>query len=279
LLKWFEILERRFQIPLFYLDFPQPIKGGPDKNSLSYVASQIQRLIRDLSRWSGKTFAKARYEKVMKTSVAVGRLWQEVQQLAAARPSPINGFDLFVYMSALVTQRGKKETLLFLESLVAEMKEKIQRGQSDFPTQEKGRLLYEGLPCWSALYSMQVPFLQEGIALVASPYAASFGLVYSSSEEMLKAYYAIPPALSFEDALALREKAIEESQPDGLAFALLRTCKIYSGFYYEMERRLSEKSGKPCLLFDADQADEKDFSMAQYQTRLQAFSEILKEGK
>ena len=51
---------------------------------------------------------------------------------------------------------------------------------------------------------------------------------------------------------------------------------------YEMSRQIGEQCSIPVVSFDGDQADPRNFSEAQYDTRVQGLTEIMqanKEGK
>ena len=55
----------------------------------------------------------------------------------------------------------------------------------------------------------------------------------------------------------------------------MRSCKPWVGIMFEMERQLSQKHDLPYTMFDADQADPRVFSEAQFETRLQGLQEAM----
>ena len=58
-----------------------------------------------------------------------------------------------------------------------------------------------------------------------------------------------------------------------------RSCKQWSAISYEMERDFREKTGLPTATFDGDQADPRNFSEAQYDTRVQGLIEVKEANK
>lgn len=44
---------------------------------------------------------------------------------------------------------------------------------------------------------------------------------------------------------------------------------------YELGRRLEKETGIPVVSFDGDQADPRNFSEAQYDTRIQGLNEVM----
>lgn len=279
LLKWFEILKERFQIPLYLIDIPQTMKGKVDEDTLLYVSSQIGEVIESLAEFTNTTFSNERFSEVLEIASACGKVWRNIHSLLSSTPSPINGFDLFVMMSLMVVRRGRKETLDAFRLYESELRSMVQEKKSRYPGKEKQRVYLEGLTCWANLMEMQLPLLERGINLVGSTYTELFGLVYDSYPEMVKAYCEIPNALSLEEGILRRKDAILKSKADGILFNVTRSCRIWCGNEYEMERRLQEETGLPTLVFDGDQADKRNFSYAQYETRVQAFDEIMKENR
>ena len=48
---------------------------------------------------------------------------------------------------------------------------------------------------------------------------------------------------------------------------------------FEVQRQITEKTGVPSVIFDGDQTDPRAFSLAQYETRIQALVEMMEERK
>ena len=48
---------------------------------------------------------------------------------------------------------------------------------------------------------------------------------------------------------------------------------------YELERVIREETGIPTAVFDGDQADPRNFSEAQYDTRIQGLVEVMAANK
>jgi len=48
---------------------------------------------------------------------------------------------------------------------------------------------------------------------------------------------------------------------------------------FEVQRRVEAATGVPSVIFDGDQTDPRAFSLAQYETRVQALVEMMEERK
>ena len=66
---------------------------------------------------------------------------------------------------------------------------------------------------------------------------------------------------------------------DGVLVHYNRSCKPWSGYMAEMQRRFTDDLGVPCAGFDGDQADPRNFNEAQYETRVQGLVEAMEANK
>ena len=74
-------------------------------------------------------------------------------------------------------------------------------------------------------------------------------------------------------------KLIKDNNVEGLLVHTNRSCKLWSGFMQEMSRQIGAECGIPVVAFDGDQADPRNFSEAQYDTRVQGLMEIMEANK
>ena len=72
---------------------------------------------------------------------------------------------------------------------------------------------------------------------------------------------------------------INEFSLDGIVFHSNRSCKLMDFRTYEVQRRITERTGCPSVIFDGDQTDPRVFSDAQYETRIQALLEMMEKNK
>ena len=86
-------------------------------------------------------------------------------------------------------------------------------------------------------------------------------------------------AINFERSADMRLKVLRENNCDGAIIHINRSCKQWSGQMYELERVIREETGIPTAVFDGDQADPRNFSEAQYDTRIQGLVEVMAANK
>ena len=75
------------------------------------------------------------------------------------------------------------------------------------------------------------------------------------------------------------EQLIRDFDVDGVVFHSNRSCKLMDFRTYEVQRRITERTGCPSVIFDGDQTDPRVFSDAQYETRIQALLEMMEKNK
>ena len=151
--------------------------------------------------------------------------------------------------------------------------ENHKNGTSTFRTEEKYRILFEGIACWPYLRATSTGLKSRGINMVTTIYADAFGYDYDSFEGMIKAYCSVPNAINLEKSRDKRIKLCKDNHVEGMLIHTNRSCKLWSGFMYEMGRQVGKAS------FDGDQADPRNFSEAQYDTRVQGLMEIMEANK
>ena len=108
--------------------------------------------------------------------------------------------------------------------------------------------------------------------------------MYDNLDGLVKAYCKAPNSVSIEQGVAWREGLIRDNKVDGVLVHYNRSCKPWSGYMPEMQRRFTKDMGIPTAGFDGDQADPRNFNAAQYETRVQGLVEAMeandeKKGK
>ena len=244
-----------------------------------YIKAQFWDVIHGLEAYTGKKWSDERFKEVMASSGRASRAWIEATSQAKYVPSPFNGFDLLNHMAVMVTARGKEEAGDAMETLLKEYKENHEKGVSTFRAEEKYRIMFEGIACWPWLRVTSTGLKSRGINMVTTIYADAFGFIYDDFDGMCRAYANVPNAMNLEHARDKRIRLCKDNHVEGLLVHTNRSCKLWSGFMPEMSRQIGEACGIPVVSFDGDQADPRNFSEAQYDTRVQGLTEIMEANK
>lgn len=281
IMKWYENLAKELEIPLIFFDCPYSLEMDQSENRIRYVAGQFRDAIKQLEELTGKKFDEQKFLEVQKTSNANGELWLRAIGLAAHKPSPLNGFDLFNYMATMVVNRGKSKGTELYQLMYDEFSEKIKNGQGPWKDQEeKFRVIWEGIACWPYLSDTFKTLKKNSINIVASSYFDGWGLTYEPGnlESMAAAYDGLHLDRGIEFKVAQLVDWVERFQCDGIIIHSNRSCKIMDFWNYEVQRQVEKITGKPVIIFDGDQTDPRAFSLAQFETRIQAFAETMEEA-
>lgn len=279
MIKWYENVAKELDIPMIMIDIPfNPDYEVPDAE-VEYIKAQFWAAIHQLEDITGKKWSEERFKEVMVSSGRSSRAWIEATSQAKHVPSPFNGFDLLNHMAVMVTARGKEAAGEAMETLLKEYKENHENGTSTFRAEEKYRIMFEGIACWPWLRVTSNGMKGRGINMVTTIYADAFGFIYDDFDGMCRAYANVPNAMNLEHSRDKRIKLCRDNHVEGLLVHTNRSCKLWSGFMPEMSRQIGEACGIPVASFDGDQADPRNFSEAQYDTRVQGLMEIMEDNK
>lgn len=280
LTKWYENLARQMDIPVFFIDTCYNPFDYVTESRVRYVRAQIDQLIQDLCAFTGKTWDEDRFKEIMAISQRNSYLWERANGLMDHKPAPIGGFELFNYMSAMVCNRGKTSTTAILEQLNAEMEENIKKGASTFPVEEQFRVSWDGIACWPYLSHNLRTLKKYGVNMVASSYGKAWAIEYEDLDGMARAYcFASTNGDNATTMLSRRLEALKRFDCEGTIYHVNRSCKVMDCQMMEIQRQLSDLAGVPFASFDGDQADYRNYSEAQFETRIQGLVEVMKQNK
>ena len=279
MIKWYENIAKELNIPLILIDIPFNPDYEVSEAQVEYVKSQFLEAIEQLEEITGRKWSNERFKEVMEISNRTSRAWLEATSYTRYTPSPLNGFDLLNHMAVAVCARGTVEAAEAFETLLEEYKNAVKEGTSTFRAEEKYRIMFEGIACWPHLRTTATGLKSRGINMVATIYADAFGFIYHDFDGLIRAYCNVPNAMNLEHARDKREAIVKKTNAEGLLVHTNRSCKLWSGFMYEMSRQIGENCRIPVTSFDGDQADPRNFSAAQYETRVQGLTEIMESNK
>lgn len=279
MIKWYENLAQELDIPMMMLDIPFNPDYEVSDAEVEYVSAQFWDIVHKLEALFDIKWDDKKFREVTGFSCRSSRGWLGATGKAKYTPNPFNGFDLLNHMAVMVTARGKKRAAEAMELLGREYEQNHKEGKSTYRGEEKYRVMFEGIACWPYLRATSHGLRDRGINMVTTIYADAFGFDYDSFDEMIREYCSVPNAINLEKSRDKRIKLCKDYNVEGLLVHTNRSCKLWSGFMYEMSRQIGEACDIPVVSFDGDQADPRNFSEAQYDTRVQGLMEIMEEKK
>ena len=276
--KWYEILARFFNVPMFLIDTPFIHQHKTDAGH-RYVTRQMEEYIQFLEEQCGTKMDRDRLKEVGRLSTEGVGLWNEVLSTCEHRPAPMSCFDAFFFIAPIVTLRGTTQCNDFYEGLLSELKQRIADGIAAVDN-EKYRLLWDNIPVWFALRPLSELFAINDACLVADTYTNAWAracldpdnIVETMSRSYTDVYLNIDIELMVSEIKAL----IKRYSADGFVMHSNRSCKPYSLGQLDIARIIQEDLGIPAIIIEADMTDERSFSEAQTRTRVEAFIESLR---
>ncbi len=291
-LKWYEAAARHYNAPLFILDTPfiHADDGEPTAHAIGYVAAQLEALIAFLEKQTRRKLSKEKLLETALLSSEAASLWRDVREACRARPSPLNAPDLFLNMAPIVTLRGTKECVQFYRALKEEIAERVAHKVSAVP-EEKYRLLWDNIAIWHHLYKFYNYFVDYGACFVVDTYTGGWAMktlapaVTASAGveggEPIAALARTYTQVFLNQGLRVRARdmagLITRFDADGFVMHSNRSCKPYSVGQYDIRRIVTEQTGKPGLMIEADHSDPRSYDDEAIQARIQTFMEGLKE--
>lgn len=279
LLKWYENLAKELNIPCIVIDVPfnhtMPI---PDY-AKEYIADEFKEAIRQLEEITGRPFDYDKFREVQEQTQRSVYQWNRLAALAHYKPSPLNCFDLFNFMALIVCARSRDYAEITFKAFADELEENLKNEVYAFKGAEKTRITWEGIAIWPYLGHTFKTLKNLGSIMTGSAYPGLWNLEYTPGDmkSMAEAYTRIYINTCLDNKVDVLEKIITNGQCDGVAYHLNRSCKLMSFLNVETANMLEEKTGLPYVSFDGDQTDPRNFSEAQYETRVQALAEMMDE--
>ena len=277
-IKWYENIAEELCVPMILFDLPFNHRYEVSAQNIAYIKAQILEAIRRLETITGRRFDYDRFREVMRISAETAAWWKKATLLARAKPSPLNGFDLFNYMAAIVCMRGTREGRELFKLWHDELSERSKRGLGPWKDgEERYRVMWDGIACWPYLGDTYKILKKNGVNVVTSTYPDSWYIMYEEGDldGMARAYSSIYVNRSLDFGVDNIVQIVRDFRLDGIVFHSNRSCKFMDFRQFEVQRRVEAVTGAASVVFDGDQTDPRAFSTAQYETRIQALVEMM----
>lgn len=293
-IKWAEIWERMYHIPIFTLDIPgtrssgkQTWPGDPDfENDRRYVLAQIKELIALCENVTGKKFDIDRLRETLDHANVMSRGWRRVLELNQSTPSVFNALtDGTIYLGVSNGFRGTSQGAKYFQDLVEEMEFKAARGIGTM-TDEKYRLVFVGVPCYPIFRRFNELFSEWGGTFVNSTYLwfAAGGVSQGYQYDLEKPLESFAEGVliyvrNAMDSMFYQEQAlaqmIDPFRVDGVVYHPIKSCRTVSTGLADNRRALMASRDIASLFIESDMMDRRVVSEAQLKNRADAFFEGL----
>lgn len=177
---WWNVLAKRYQVPLIVLDYPG--ENAKPLAALSYVNGQHKKLISEMEALSGRRLDEERLAEFVENSRQSVRAWKEVTRHLLTKE--VRATALFDDINFLITARCKPETSEMYRMMGDAMREK--------PDADKNKLsvFWLGYPLWYHR-DRYLSELLEDCRITGSNYITWWNLDYEGAdvyEKLFSAY-------------------------------------------------------------------------------------------
>ncbi len=297
-MKWGEIWERMYDIPMFTIDVPATREAGSQtwpgddhfEREKKYVKIQLEELISLCEKVTGKKFDIDRLREVLGHVNTMGRGWKRVMELNQSCPSLFNALtDGTVYLGVSNVFRGTPEGAKFFKELVEEMEYMSAHGIGTL-TDEKYRLSFVGVPCYPIFRRFNEMFSEWGGSFVMSTYlwfasgGTNLGIQYnldnpleSLAEGVLINVRDSMDSMFYPELIML--DLVDDYGIDGVIYHPIKSCRTTSTGMADSRRTFMESCDIPSLFIESDMMDSRVVSEASMKNRIDAFFEGLETRK
>ncbi|HAR96981.1 MAG TPA: hypothetical protein DCR97_13640 [Deltaproteobacteria bacterium] len=279
LTKWFQVLARKGNVPMFVWDTPEYIKDKKAREEIiKYCVMQLREMIAWMEEVTKRKFDYDRLKEVMKYSAESSLLYKKFLDMAQYKPSPISIFDALIGMAIAVYRRGTQECVEYYQTLVDECQAKVDRGIGVLKN-EKYRLYWENLPVWFKFSDHAKLLGSYGGVILTSLYVHAWSLEFDLDKDPLLAmaeqYASVFSNSTIEDRADMAVDLFKRYDMNGMIMFMNRSCKAVSFAVPSLRDILVKRTGIPALVFESDMGDPRFYSETQIRTRIEAYFETL----
>jgi len=297
-IKWAEIWERRYGSPVFVLDLPGwrgtgfAYDAGSEtfRNDVRYVEGQLRELITLCEEVSGKPFDIDKLREVLAHVNRMSELYRAILALNMNTPAPFNALTEGInYMGIANVFRGKPEGVAFMETVLAELQERVAKGVGAI-ADERFRLLLIGTACYSNFRDFVGLFESWDGVFVASEYMSYAGggidraihydldrPIESLAEQiLLSTQQSMSGIFHSQD---WQTEVVRDYAIDGICYHGIKSCRTVSSGLPDTREWMMQKENVPGLFIQSDLVDSRLWAEAQLKNRVDAFFESLQSRR
>ena len=294
-----QIAWEHYQIPYFVLEIPlfppERVETGKD-----YMVAQMDACIRWMEKVTGKEYDDEKLIKAVYNEWDGRVLWSRVAEFQKATPAPLDQKMFNSFATLMMWGPHQQPVTEVLWELYDETRQRVDEGIAAVST-ERCRLLHEGQPPWFHRAFLRYPNLY-GASYLGSAYLWGLwgafradedgtwtvpltprerGTVLRNREDALRSladlaldHSPIVTSHMVAPQVAATVKMVKDWHVDGVVLHIDRGCKGQSAANAETRLALREEN-IPCMVYESNNADPREFSEAQVMDRMDSFLESL----
>ena len=286
--KWYEILARHFNVPILLVDTPHFHAGVTKEEEAAarrYAKEQLKEVVAFVERFTGRPYNWDALQECVANTREEARYFGEAIRLGRNIPSPLSCFDYFISLFGMLALRGWPEGVEYYRAFKAEVEERVAQGRAAVP-QERFRLYWDNIAIWYRVGIHAKKFASHGATIPAAAYPYLVWMLPLETMDPSDPLEALAHAITTAYiCYGVKERAemiinlVREFHIDGLIMQSSRTCKPFLLGQPDIIRIVEERTGVPGVVVEGDMVDSRLFSDAHFDSRIDAFMEVLARRK
>jgi benzoyl-CoA reductase/2-hydroxyglutaryl-CoA dehydratase subunit BcrC/BadD/HgdB len=155
--KWFQSLGRYLDAPVWTLELPnseqrESLMTGTYEHEVQFLVQELREFARFLEKLLGKKMNWDKFSEDIDSTIAMDKIWYEVNELRKARPCPMHARDFWSSMTpSIFRSADPKAAGELYRNMYDEVKQRVVNHISGINREERYRLTFVGLPPWHSL--------------------------------------------------------------------------------------------------------------------------------
>jgi len=279
--KWWEAMQRHYKCPLILIDAAYTV----DSDTLAprhkaYYAAELKEAVKLMEQATKRTFDMDKLREVVSYSDQASALWDEIDAMRAAIPTPISQIDVFTCLFPLVTLKGTKEAVEFYKQLRDEVKMRVDN-KIGFVPNERFRLIWDLFPIYHNMRLLNY-FAEFGAAFVTDLYGNAFSGRVDPSDpfgSLANRYLSFFMRAASWGKAELYKKRAKQYHVDGIVFHSNRCCRNFTAEQPDIGAILRDELGLPSMSFEGNMVDPRGYDDAGVKSKIESFIEMLEAKK
>ena len=279
--KWWEAMQRHYKCPMIVIDAAYTV----DSETLSprhkeYYGAELKEAAKLMEQATKKTFDMDKLREVVSYSDQASALWDEIDAMRAAIPTPISQIDVFTCLFPLVTLKGTKEAVEFYKQLRDEVKMRLDN-KIGFVPNERFRLIWDLFPIYHNMRLLNY-FAEFGAAFVTDLYGNAFSGRVDPSDpfgSLANRYLSFFMRAASWGKAELYKKRAKQYHVDGIVFHSNRCCRNFTAEQPDISAILRDELGLPSMSFEGNMVDPRGYDDAGVKSKIESFIEMLEAKK
>ena len=267
--------------PAFHLEPRFNWNASDAEYNFTDFIRQEKEFIALLERVTGRPYDWDRLKEVLVEVKRAVTLRQEIMELCRHTPAPASFFDMAACIAPVCHLVGLPGTGDLLDRMKKEVEQRIAEGVGSVP-EEKYRLYWHGIMTWPRLGVLARKFASLDACVIAGAYTHLLFMPRPDKIDPEQPLESIAHNMcttmitgDHTEGAKVIADLCQEYSIDGMVISETQTCRAFNSQNFAIADGVARTLGIPAVKIGGDSCDERFYSDAQVDTRLQGLLETI----